>query len=63
MRSPLDVGRLVDDSVAVVATRLTVLDREDESVDDVEEEAEGEDGSTREGVPVGAEESANGVVG
>ena len=42
LRSPLDALRLVDDCIAVITSSLAVLHRQDEGIDDVDEEEDGQ---------------------
>ena len=62
LASPLNVGGFVHNGIAVVATSLAVLNREDEGIDDVEDKTQSQNGGASQGVPVGAEEGAHSVV-
>ena len=53
---------LIGDGILVVATRLTILEGEDEGVDDVNAHQGCQGAGSRDGIPVGAEQFTNLVV-
>ena len=63
LRSPFDALWLIDDSIAVITARLTILKRQDEGVDDVDEEETCQPDRSDQGIPVSSEELTHGVVG
>ena len=63
LRCPFNLGLAGGDGIAVIAAGGAVLDGEPHCVDDVDDEEGGETHRGDQGIPVGAEELADGVVG
>lgn len=62
-RRPFNLRRTSVDHVTVVTTRAAVLDGEPACIDDVDDHERGQPDTCDEGIPVGAQELADKVVG
>ena len=63
LRRPFNAGIVSVDSIAVVATGLTVLHGKPQGVDDVDDEQQRKTGRSYQRIPVGTQEHANLIVG